>query len=904
MKRFLSRCSAFLRRGRAESELEREVASHLALLQDDFLHRGLSPEEARLAARRAYGGVDLAKELHRDARSFIWLEQFVQDLRHAARSLSRTPGFALLVILTLALGVGVNTTLFTAYDAVALRPLPVGDPERVVRLERWFDSRSVGTLQYFFSVPEYGYARDHNSGFSALMAGSGSIPVVAHVDGSPAPEKWIGQLVTANYFSGLGVSAASGRTFLPEEDRTPGGNPVLVISHSLWQRRFEGSPSAIGRVIQINGASYTVVGVAAKKLSSAAVDDPFTDFWAPISMQAQMAPSRSWADDPALPEVQILGRLKPAIPMAQAEAETSLLIRQFARTFTEREHTTAVTLQHTSLMGNTEDIRFKAVVAGIMMLVGLVLLVACANIANMLLARAAGRQREIAVRLALGASRGRVIRHLLTESLLLSFAGGLAGLLLSTWTNSVLRVAMGRMLTGTPDANAGFTLDLSLDVRVFAYAMALSLTTGIFFGLAPALQFTRPDLSVSLKEEGSSLGRQFTRSRLRGILAGAQVAVSMLLLITAGLLLRGLVKSHSADPGFETRGLFLVSADFGAKRDESRARLLARLRTVPELKTVALGSYPMMGTWTPPIIVPRDGNQPPVRGRTLASYADEHYVDALGIGLMRGRSFTAQEARTNAPVAVISESTARRFWPDSDPLGRHFQLDTNFRGKLETFEVIGIVPDIRFANLTRVDPAHVYVTPKTGEFPGIVARAQGDPRPAADAIRAAVGGLDRDLLTTLWLTSVHDTPIHREKTQARLFAALSSVLAGLALVLAGVGIYGVMAYLVSQRVKEIGIRMALGATAGGVLRSVVLHSLRPVIVGLGAGIAGAAALSSVLHTTLVFPGSIDVLYGVPFYDPATFVGFGGFLIFVATLASLVPARRAIRVDPMTALRYE
>jgi predicted permease len=378
----------------------------------------------------------------------------------------------------------------------------------------------------------------------------------------------------------------------------------------------------------------------------------------------------------------------------------------------------------------------------------------------------------------------------------------------------------------------------------------------------------------------------------------------MLLLVTAGLLLRGLLKSHDANPGFETRGLFLVSADFSTKPGDARARLEAKLRSLPELKQVALGSYPMMGTWTPPILVPRDANQPAARGRTLASYADENYLSAVGIRLVRGRSFTAQEARTNAPVAVISESTARRFWPDSDPIGKRLELDMDFRGKLATFQVIGVVQDIRFANLTRVDPAHVYLTPKVGDFPGILARAEGDPRRAADAIRAAVAAVDRDLLTTLWLTSVQDTPIHREKLQARLFAALASVLAGLALVLAGVGIYGVMAYLVLQRVKEIGIRMALGATAGGVLRSVVLQSLRPVIVGLGVGIAGAAVLSGVLHTTLVFPGSTDVLYGVAFYDPATFVGLGGFLVFVAMLASLVPARRAIRVDPITALRYE
>ncbi|HWC98156.1 MAG TPA: ABC transporter permease [Candidatus Sulfopaludibacter sp.] len=896
MRRFLARCTALLWRGHAERELEREVAAHLALMEEDFARRGMTAPEARLAARRAYGGVDLAKELHRDARSFVWLEQAARDVRHAVRSLGRTPGFALLAILTLALGVGVNTTLFTAYNAVALRPLPVAYPDRVVRLERWFESRSAGTIQYYFSLPEYQYAREHGTVFSALMAGTASIGVAARMDGTAEPEKLLGQLVTANYFSGLGVAAELGRTFLPEEDGTPGGNPVMVISHALWQQRFEGSPGVLGRVIQMNGTGYAVIGVAAKNFGSAAVDDPITQFWAPVSMREQLAGKDM--------QVQILGRMKDAVPVSRAEAETSLLVRQFGRTFEAKDRTTAVTLQHTSLMGNTEDIRFKAVVAGVMMLVGLVLLVACANIANMMLARGAGRQREIGVRLALGAGRGRMVRHLLTESFLLSFAGGLAGLVLSTWSSRLLSVALSRMLTGTPAAAAGFTLDLSVDARVFGYAMALSLAAGLFFGLAPALQFTRPDLSLALKEEGSSFGRQLTKSRLRGLLVGGQVAISMLLLITAGLLLRGLLRSHDADPGFETRGLFLMTADFGGKPAEGRARVVNQLRTRPELKFVALGSFPMMGTWTPPIVVPRGAATQPLRGRTLASYADEGYLATVGIPLLRGRGFTPQEVRTNAAVAVVSESAARRFWQDGDALGKRFDLDLDFRGTMKSFEVVGVVKDVRFANLTRVDPAHVYLTPKPGDFPGIVVRAEGDPRRAAEAIRAGVATLDRNMPASLWLTSVEDGPMLRERTQAGLCAALSSILAGLALVLAGVGIYGVMSYLVSRRVKEIGVRMALGASAGGVLRSVVLQSLRPVILGMAAGIAGAAGISSLLHTTLVFPGSTDVLYGVAFYDPATFLGLGSFLVLVAALASFIPARRAIRVDPMTALRCE
>ena len=903
MKRFLARCYAFLRPARAEAELEREVASHLALIEEDFLRRGMSPPDARLAARRAYGGVDLAKELHRDARSFQWLEQALQDLRHAARSLIRSPGFTLLAILTLALGVGVNTTLFTAYDVLALRPLPVADPDRVVRLERWFEHPSLGDVQYAFSYPEYVYCRDHNSVFASMVAGSYNVSAVARIDREP--EKIYGQLVSANYFDALGVGVRLGRTFLPEEDRAPGGNPVIVISHSFWQHRFRSDPAILGRTIGIADVDYIVIGVAAPEFTSTAVSDPFAQFWVPLSMQVQIVPSRRWADDPTYRQIQILGRIKPGISKDRAQAEASVLVRQFGNTIQERERTTAVTLQRTSLMGNTEDISFKAVVAGMMMLVGLILLVACANIANMLLARAAGRQREIGVRLALGASRGRMIRHLLTESMLLSFCGGIAGLLLSTWTSRLLQVVMAQLIAGTPAAFAGFTPDVSPDARIFAYAMTISIAAGLLFGLAPALQCTRPDLASALKEEGSSFGRRLARSRLRGFLVGAQVAVSMLLLITAGLLLRGLIKSHDADPGFDSRRVFLLAADFGRKQpQDAEARLVEHLGQLPEVASIGIGGYPMMGTWTPPIVVKSSASQAPVHGRTLASLATEKYLETLGIPLLHGRNFTAQEVRAKAPLAVISEAAARRFWPTEDPLGRTFQLDMDFNGNMHEFQVIGIVKDVRFANLTRVDPAHVYLTPQPRQFEGILLRGSGDPRRTLEAVRASISAYDRSLLPGLWLTSVQDGPMLREKSQARVMAVFATILAALALVLAGVGIYGVMSYLVSQRVKEIGVRMALGASAAGILRSVILRSLRPVAVGIVIGIAGAAALSSLLHATLVFPGSTDVLYGVSFYDPATFLGLTAFVIGVACFASGVPARRAVRFDPMIALRCE
>jgi putative ABC transport system permease protein len=446
----------------------------------------------------------------------------------------------------------------------------------------------------------------------------------------------------------------------------------------------------------------------------------------------------------------------------------------------------------------------------------------------------------------------------------------------------------------------------------------LSLGTGILFGLSPALQSTRPDLAAALKDEGTSFGQRLSRSRLRSLLLAGQVAVSMVLVISAGLLTRGLLRSQSADTGFETKHLLLFFGAFGedSKNDARQRLLLNRLQTLPQLRSAAIGGFPMMGTWTPPMIA---GG---VRGRTLASYASETYFDTLGVALLRGRGFqkqetdrapravgagsrfTRQDIESAERVAVISESTARRFWPAEDPIGQRFQLDMDFRGTLAEFEVIGIARDIRYANLTRIDPAHVYLAGYAAGSNGILLRVQGDPRSALAAVRKVVEELDKDLLMSLNLMSVEEGPLRLQKSLARAYGMFAVILAFLALALAGIGIYGVMAYLVSQRVREIGIRMALGATKGGVLKAVVLGGLRPVLAGIGVGLAGAAGLSSVLHATLVFPGSTDLLYGVPFYDPATFLGLSCFLAGVAAVASLVPARRALRVDPMTALRHE
>jgi macrolide transport system ATP-binding/permease protein len=909
--RMIAKARNLWRSHHADSDLDREIASHLAFLEEEYQRQGMSQEEAHAAARRTLGGVEQAKQAHRDQRSWLWLEQTRQDLRHAFRTFARNPGFTVIAVGTLAAGIGVNTTIFTAYDAVALKPLPVADAGRVVRLKRWFTHGWIGDMQYGFSWPEYAYCRAHQDVFSDLVAASWPVRVMAVLPGEKdaAQQKALqAQLVSGNYFRSFGVGALLGRTFGPDEERAPGANPVVVLSYAFWQRALHSDPGAVGALLKINGTEYPIVGVAPQEFTGTALLPQVPDFWVPASMQAQMVPGEDWLHHPDDQRFQILGRVKREVGVNAAEAEAAALIGQFSRTFVTHDPTRRVTLERTAFFGNTDDPRFEAGVAALMLIVAMVLFVACANVANMLLARGATRQREIGTRLALGASRARVVRQLMAESVLLSLMGGAAGMALAVAASRLLQVAVAQMLTAQLGGDFAFSLNLHPDARTLAYAVVLSVLAGVVFGLSPALQFSRPELAMSIRDESLAFGHRLRRARLRSWLIGGQVAVSMLLLSCSGLLVRGLVRSHAAEPGFNTRQVFLLLADYGDDPGHAQARfrrLVARLESVPELASVAYGRGPMMGTWSPPMILKRTGALEGVEhDRILASYASANYLHTLGIGLVRGRDFTREESATGARVAVISQGAARLFWPEQDPLGKHFELDLHFDGKLTDFEVIGIARDVRFTNLTRVDPAHVYLAPDPALNYPILINVGANQDAALAAVWKAVKESDANLMPNLALWNAETMLVHPQRTLARVMAMFALGLALLAVALAGVGIYGVMAYVVSQRTKEIGVQMALGARAGDVLRSVALWGLRPVVAGMVVGLACGAAVSAVLHSTLSFPGSSDFLYGVRFYDPWTFAGITVFLMGISLVASLAPALRAVRVDPIVALRYE
>jgi predicted permease len=815
----------------------------------------------------------------------------IQDIRYALRILGRNPGFTLVAVLTIALGIGINTTLFSIYNAVALKPLPISDPGRVVRLKRWFENGSMGDIQYYFSYPEYAHLRDHSDVFTGVVASSATTSVL-----SGDSEKFQAQMVSSNYFTALGVVPELGRTFDPGSDSPRGGSPFLVLSHAFWERRFHGDPHVLGETIRTKDAVFTVIGVVPETFTgtNAYLVPQIPDFWAPLSMQAQLAPGRDWLSDPKDTEFQILGRLKDPVTPAAAQAQIDPLMKQFAATYTPLQKTRTFAFERPTPFGNVDDIGFRLITGALMFAVGLVLLVACANVANMLLALGTARQREIAVRIALGAGRMRIVRQMMTESLILAVAGGLMAVAFSMWCARLLANTLQKALAGSPFDGLTVHLNLSPDLRIFAYALFVSIVTAVMFGLLPSLRVTS-HVGHALKDAGG-----VTRSRLRSLLLAVQVFVSVVFLVGAGLLIRGLVRAEDTSVGYDTRNIFVLQADLGpdpAKAAALRQRMLDQIRILPEIRNAALGTAPLFGTWTPPIVV--DG----ARDRTLASQASDSYFDTMGIDIVRGRPFNNREAASGAPVAVISESTARRFWPGQDPLLKHLKLDLRFTGKYTDFEIVGVARDVRFANPTRIDPAHVYIATSAALPNALLFRTQGDRQSALTAIRKSVETVDENLIRNLAFVNLEQGPLWVHKTMPRVLTFFFGVLGALALCLAGVGIYGVMSYIVSLRLKEIGIRVALGAAGRDVLWMFFLQGMGPVVAGIVAGIAAALALSSIVHSSLAFPGSSDFFHGVPFYDPIAVVGLSLFVATVAAAAGIVPARRALRVDPLIALRH-
>jgi macrolide transport system ATP-binding/permease protein len=869
-------------RRRREAELEDEIQSHLQMAARDRMERGESPADAERSTRKEFGGVSLVKEVTRDMWGWTWVERLVSDVRYGARTLRRTPGFTLAAILTLALGIGINTTIFSLFYGLVLRPLPVKDPGSVVNAYRHVEHESRDGV---FSYPEFVYYREHNQAFLGLAAFGGARMTLTGQDG--AGETVHATVVSGNYFTLLGKDAAVGRTFLPEEDQTPGSHPVAVLSYEFWQRRFAGDASLIGKKLALNSVAYTVVGVAPKGFGGIVPDSP--ELWVPMMMQSNAMPGEDLLTNRNASRLRVLGRLKPGISGKQAEAELTVLAKQFADVKEREKVSVALTAGSFLTPGELRDVLPVAIL--LIGAVSVVLLIACANIANLLLARGAVRQKEIGIRQAPGASRWRVTRQLLTENLLLALTGGAAGLLASIWAASLL-VPMIH-----PPGERGFHMDASPDAGVLAYTIGVSLLTGLLFGVLPALRASKQSVTSTLKEESSAFGQRVSRSRLRSALVVSQVAASLFLLTGAGLLVRAMQKAQGVKLGFEAKNVLVVTTNLGRQGyDAARAavferQLTERLETLPGVKSVGLAELEPLGSSFSDTNFAPEGHEPlPGAPESTVNFnkTSPGYFEALGIPIVRGRGFTPEDIAQGRHVALINESLARRYWPSEDAVGKKFR-----RGE---WEVIGVAKDARSVHLWTADEPCLFYpasadtgSPRDMKF---FVRTDGNPAALVGALPETARSIDRAVQISVKRL---DENVAQRIWPSQIGALLSGTLGLLALLLASLGIYGVMAYAVAQRTREIGVRMALGARKTDVLRMVLVQGMRLVSVGVAVGLLLSAAGSRLLA---------KFLYGLSPVDALTFAGVAVLLAAIAALACYLPARRAMRVDPIVALRYE
>jgi macrolide transport system ATP-binding/permease protein len=875
---------------RPDDDLDREIRAHLELDAEERIADGVPPEEARYAARRTFGNVTRVKEISHDMRRPVWLDRLAQDLRFAIRQIRRAPGFAAAAIVTLALGIGVNTIVFTLLNSLALRLMPVRDPAGLVRV---YPVDQTGRRQNLFSYPDYVDHRDQNGLFEGLVAYIPTVVTMAAPSERSEPDELLAYAVSANYFAVLGVSPAIGRTFLARSGEPAGANPEVVISHAFWERRLGSDAHVLGRTLMLNGHPFTVVGVGPRAFFG--TEPLVPDLWVPLTMQREIAPGADLLHDREAGWVLVIGRLKADVRPRTAESAMNVVARRLSAAYPGARRTAGVVFAPATFF--TIDPGLRPLIALVAAIVGLVLLVACANVANLTLARATSRQREIAVRLALGASRRRLVRQLLTESVLIALLGGAAGLLLSFWT---LRLLYPLGLSLLPFRWGTVILDLNPDLHVFMYTLLLAAATGVVFGLAPALQASHPNLSAAMHDEGAMLGLGWSRSRVRSGLVVVQIALSLMLLIGAGLLARGLQRAKVLDLGFHTDGV--VFTDYDLQRHgygppaaaEFNRRLVEFAQRLPGVGAVSLTSHvPLTGGVTRTIVQvdgqePRAGDEPVWCTYTTVSPA---YFEALSLPLIKGRNFTNEETAANLPVVIVGDALARRFWPNRDPLGRRIRTPLSST----PLTVVGIVRDSSDASLWRDHEISLYfpMSPASNPLRGrLIARTASDPRAVMSALRHEARSLDPHLK---FESKLLDEVLHLWILPSRVAAIGAAVLGVLALLIASVGIYGVIAYGVCHRTREIGVRMALGAGKHDVVRLVLREGMR--LAGLGV----AAGLAASFVTTRTLRG---FLFGLSAVDPLTFAGVPIVLAAVALAACYIPARRAARVDPMTALRWE
>jgi predicted permease len=884
------RLKELIRTTRLDGELDEEMRLHLQLMEEDFRRRGMTEEEARAAARREFGGVAYAKEAYRDQRGFPWIESCAKDVRYALRGLGRSPGFTAAAVLSLALGIGANTAIFSLFHTLMLRMLPVAHPEQLVAIHRtggW----GIGTV----SAPLYRLIASRTDLFNGVAATNGVAKVRFTTHAGERDEFAQREYVSGNYFQVLGVQAVAGRLFTGDDNRVPGGHPLAVLSYDLWRNHFAADPAVLGRTLLVDEQPLTVIGVAAPGFHGVAPERR-TDVWVPFMMAhfVQVMNPNSWWLMP-------LGRLRPEVSRPRVQAALALLMQQHLRTIYGERHDSAmrrkaleqrVEIRPGSVGLSMLRDQFGKPLGVLLALVALVLLAACTNVANLLLARGAARQKEIALRLSLGATRGRLLRQALTETLLIAAAGSAVGIGLAAWGV--------RVIAGFLPEQAGNPFSIAPNLTVLAFTIAISLASALLFGLGPALRSTAINPIAGLRSGGLD---RAGRPALRRVLVVAQVAFSVVLMALAGLFGHSLLALRSVDLGFRNQSAITFNLDFPRLwKGNSRAAqepLLSSLAATPGIYSVS-SAFPGLfsgGSSDATVRVPgsaRTATEPVDVDRT---YVSPRYFETVGAAL-KGRDFDRNDTAASPKVAVVNQAFVREFLPgEPHPDSRWLSFDdTKPEGGERTF-IVGVVQDIRQDGIQQKIAPRVYV-PLTQhqdlDFPPDILVRTALPQAAVQSlVRRQLPRIGAGIAVTEWATIRQR--IDDSIFEQRLLAMLGGFFGVLALLLAAVGLYGVMSYGMARRSGEIGIRMALGARRADVVGMVLRDALLPVAAGLILGFPLAWAAARAVHS---------LLFGIEAVDPAAFGGTGAVLVAVALAAAFLPARRAASIDPMRALRHD
>ena len=872
--------SLFLR-NTTEHELSDEMRFHLEQQIEENIVAGMTPQEARRAATREFGGVEQVKEECRDTRRVNFLDNLLKDIRYGLRMLRKSPSFTFFAVAVLALGIAANSAIFSIADAVLIRALPYRDSNRLVMV--WEDSSAYGFPKDTPAAGNFYDWKSRNQVFEdvAALPYGGSF----NLTGEGTPEELSGKRATANIFSVLGVRPALGRDFRPEDD-VPGAPHVAILSHGLWIRRFGADPQIVGKEISLNYEKCTIIGVMSRGVQ---FPDRETELWVPARFTKEQLANHGNHF------LQVVARLKPGVSLKTANANLATIAKQL-----EREHPDSNVKVGAFAVPLREELAGD-VRPAILMLVGavcFVLLIACANVANLLLSRATGRRRELAMRLALGATRSRVIQQMLTESILLSLTAGAAGLLLSVWGTQFLAALIPNGIA--PVTGAG------VDSRVLLFTLIVSLATGILFGVIPASRVSQFHLAFSLKQGGGQSGVGSGGHRLRDVLVICEVALAIVLLAGAALMIRSLQNLYHLDPGFRADHVLVMRTPLPRQKYEAFAprvafydQVLAKVEALPGV--IAAGYT----TWVPltnsggATGITIEGKPEPAPGNVLipnTRIISRDYIRALRMRLVEGRLFESRDAAGTLPVALVNQTMAKNYWPGENPIDKKFKVG-GYNEKSPWITVIGIVGDVHQAGLDVAARPEMYLPYQQQDFgfePEYLAvRTSGEPIAIAEIVRQQIWSVDKEqpVAGVMPLEDLVDENLASRRMQASLLSGF----AGLALLLVTLGIYAVLSFAVTQRTQEIGVRVALGAQPRDVLRMIFSQGFKLFLIGAALGLAAALALSRALQ---------HLLFGVSAYDPASFAGVTILLAAVALLACYVPARRATRVDPLIALRYE